>query len=84
MHAPHLTPLNPPLAINYRNHGKNLVCFSHLAVGTISFFFFFTKRPSQKGGGGGHGTMPPLLSMLLPRSLRLGACERIISLFKGS
>ena len=43
--------------------------------------FFFPERQSQKGVGG-HGSMPPPLNTLLPRSLRLGACERIRS-FKG-
>ena len=41
MHTPHSTPLDPPLAINYRNHQKSLVCFSHL---TPLVLFFFTKR----------------------------------------
>ena len=47
-------PLDPPLAISYRNHQKSLVYFSHLAP---LILFFFTKRRSQKRG---HGTMPPL------------------------
>ena len=32
MHTPHPTPLDPPLAISYRNHQKSLVYFNHLAV----------------------------------------------------
>ena len=61
--------------ISYRNHEKSLAYFSHLAPLVL---LFFNRRQSQKGGG--HGTMP--LNTLLPRSLGLGACERIISLFK--
>ena len=47
MHTPHPTPLNPPLAISYRNHQKSLAYFSHLASLVL---FFFTKRQNQKGG----------------------------------
>ena len=57
MHTPHPTPLDPPLAISYRNHQNSLVYFSHLAP---LILFLFTKKQSQKGGGG-HGTMPPSL-----------------------
>ena len=58
MHTPHLTSLDPPLAISYRHHQKSLAHFSHLAslIG-----YFFTKRQSQKGG---HGTMVPLNTLL--------------------
>ena len=70
-------PLDPPLAISYEKYQKSLAYFRHLAP-IVSFLF--TKRQSQKGR---HGTMPPFLNMLLPRSLRLGACERIINPFKG-
>ena len=52
MHTPHPTPLDPPLAISYKNHQKSLEYFSHLAP---LILFFFTKRQNQKGGG--HGTM---------------------------
>ena len=45
----HSIPLDPPLAISYTNHQKNLAYFSHLAP---LVFFLFTKRQSQKGGGG--------------------------------
>ena len=76
MHAPYPTPLDPPLAISYRNHEKSLAYFIHLAPVVL---FFFTKRQSQKREG--HGTMPP--NTLLPRSLRLGACERIINSLKN-
>ena len=49
MHTPHPRPLDPPLAISYRNYQKSLAYFSHLApLGLL----FFTKRQSQKGGGG--------------------------------
>ena len=47
MHTPHLNPLDPSLAISYRNHQKSLAYFSHLAPLTL---FFFTKKRSQKGG----------------------------------
>ena len=53
MHTPHRTPLDPPLAIIYRNHEKSLAYFSHLAA---LILFLFTKRQSKKGG---QGTMPP-------------------------
>ena len=46
MHTPHPTPLDPTLAISYRNHQKSLAYFSHL---TPLVLFFFTKRQSQKG-----------------------------------
>ena len=54
MHALHPTPLDPPMAISYRNHQKKLAYFSHLAP-LVSFFF--TKRQGQKGRE--HDTMPP-------------------------
>ena len=76
MHTPHPTLLNQPLAINYRNHQKILAYFSHSAP---LVWFLFTKRWSQKGGPW-HNALS--LNMLLARSLRLGACERIISSFK--
>ena len=47
MHTPHSTPLDPTLAISYRNLQKSLAYFSHLAPLTS---FFFTKQHSQKGG----------------------------------
>ena len=73
MHNPHPTPLDPPLAISYRNHQKSLVCFSHLAP----LIVLFTERRSEKEGG--HGPIPPLNTLLLWamqkyfRSLRLKA-----------
>ena len=39
-------PLDPSLAISYRNHQKILAYFSHLA---LLILFFFTKSQSQKG-----------------------------------
>ena len=54
MHTPHPTPLDPPLAISYRNHQKSMAYFSYLAQ---LILFLFTKRQSQKGEG--HGPMPP-------------------------
>ena len=53
MHTSFPTPLDPPLAIIYRNHQKSLAYFSHLAT---LILFLFTKRQSQKGG---HDTMSP-------------------------
>ena len=47
MHILHSNPLDPPLAISYKNHKKSLAYFSHLAP---LILFFFAKRPSQKGG----------------------------------
>ena len=44
----HPTLLDPPLAISYRNHQKNLAYFSHLAPLVL---FLFTQRQSQMGGG---------------------------------
>ena len=70
MHTPHLTPLDPPLAISYRNHQKSMAYFSHL--GTISIVFF-TKKQSQKGG---HGPIPPL-NTLLPSSYLLDSPRAI-------
>ena len=45
MHTTHPTPLDPPLAINYGNHQKSLVYFSHSAP---LLLFFSTRRHSQK------------------------------------
>ena len=64
MYTPHPSPLDPPLAISYRNHQKSLAYFSHLAP---SISFFFTERQRQKGVM----TQYPL-NALLPGSLRLG------------
>ena len=47
MHSPHRIPLNPSLAISYRNHQKSVAYFSHLAP---LILFIFTKKQSQKGG----------------------------------
>ena len=59
MHTSHPTPMDPPLAISYKNHQNSLAYFCHLAP---LILIFFTKRQSQKRGGRGHGTrpMPPL------------------------
>ena len=53
MHAPHPTPLYPPLAMSYRNHQKSLAYFSHLAP----LILFFLLIAQSKGGG--PGPMPP-------------------------
>ena len=49
IYTPHLSILDPPLAITYRNHQKSLAYFSHLAPSLI--LFFCTERQSEKGGG---------------------------------
>ena len=41
MHAPYPTPLDPPLALSYKNYQKSLAYFSHLASLVLPFF---TKR----------------------------------------
>ena len=56
MHISYSTTLDSPLAISYRNHQKNLACFSHLAPLVM---FFFTKKQSQKGGGTWHNIPAP-------------------------
>ena len=43
MHTPHPIPLDPPLAISYRNHYKSPAYFSHLVP---LILFFFTKKQS--------------------------------------
>ena len=68
-------PLDPSLALSYKNHQKSLAYFSHSAPLILFFLLKEVKR-----GGAWHNAP---LNMLLPRSLRLGACERIISLLKG-
>ena len=45
MHTLHPTPLDPPLAISYRNHQKSLAYFSHLKPLVL---LFFARRQSQK------------------------------------
>ena len=56
MHTPrpHPTPLDPLLAISYRNHQKSQAHFNHLAS---LIWFFFNKRHRQ--GGGGMAQWPP-------------------------
>ena len=39
MHTPHPTPLDPPLAISYRDHLKEYGIFQSL--GTIGFVIFY-------------------------------------------
>ena len=64
MHTPHPTPLDPPLAISYKNHQKSLAYFSHLAP------LIFTKRQSQtERTRGGVAQRPPLKA--LPTALHL-------------
>ena len=45
LHTPHPIPLDPPLAISYKNHPKSLAYFSYLAPFIL---FFFTKRQLEK------------------------------------
>ena len=47
MHILHPTPLDPPLAISYKNYQKNLAYFNYLAPLVL---LFFSKRHFQKGG----------------------------------
>ena len=65
MHIPHLTPMDPSLAISYKNHQKNLAYFSHLAPLVL---FLFTKRQSQKERR--HGAMAPPLNTLTRAGFR--------------
>ena len=46
MHTSHPTPLDPPLALSYRNHQKSLAYFSHL---TPLVLFLFTKSRVKSG-----------------------------------
>ena len=52
MHTSHTNPLNPSLAVSYRNHQKSLAYFNHLVPLVL---FFFSKKHRQQGG---LGTMP--------------------------
>ena len=63
MLTPHPTPLDPPLAINYRNHQKSLVYFSHLTP----LISFLRKGLSQKEGGAWHNA--PLDTLLVVTSV---------------
>ena len=63
-------PLDPPLVVRYGNYYKRY--FSHLGPLVL---LFFTKGQSQNRGPR-HNALP--LNTLMPRILRLGACERII------
>ena len=47
LHTPYSIPLDPPLAISYRNHQKSLSHFSHLAplfLFSFLFYCFFIVR----------------------------------------
>ena len=66
MHTPHPIPLDPPLAINYTYHQKNLAYLSHLASLVL---FLLTQRQSQKGGGGYGTTAPPLNKLIKSHGL---------------
>ena len=57
-HTPHFTPLDPPLAISYKNHQISLAYFSHLAP--LIFCYLLLKDRVKRGGPeGGVGTMLP-------------------------
>ena len=49
MHAPHPTPLYPPLAISYRTSKEPGI---YQSLGTINFVLFLLKGRVKKGGGG--------------------------------
>ena len=50
MHAPHPTPLYPPLAISYRTSKEPGI---YQSLGTINFVLFLLKGRVKKGGGHG-------------------------------
>ena len=77
MHTPHLTPLDPPLANGHKLQKPSKESGMHQSFGTISFVGFLLKGRVKRGRD---GTMPLSLNTLLPRRLRLGACERISSI----
>ena len=47
IHTPHLTSLDSPLAISYRNHRKGLAYISHLAPLVLLVFYL---KAESKGG----------------------------------
>ena len=52
-----ILPLDPPLAINYKNHQKSLAYFQ--SVGTINFVMFYLKTESiGEDRGGWHHVLP--------------------------
>ena len=79
MHTPHPTPRGSAPGHKLQKPSKESGMFQSL--GTICSVFFFYCKTESKGWGAWHNAP---LNTLLPRSLRLGACEQIISLFKGS
>ena len=80
MRTPQPTPLNPPLAISYRNHQKSLAYFSFLAPLVL---FSFTKSQSQKRGMGAWHNATPIYA---PGSERVIAdtieLETLVDVFK--
>ena len=64
MHTLHPTPLDPPLAVSYRNHQKSLACFSHLAP----LVFFLLTGIVKRGGGGWHNVPPKYAPGKPPRT----------------
>ena len=56
MHNPHPTPLDPLLAISYRNHHKSLAYFSHLAPLVV---LSYNKAESKRGAWPNAPPLPP-------------------------
>ena len=54
-------PLDPPLAICYKNHQNSLAYFSHLAPLILLFFTIYTRQIESKGGEAWPNA-PPLLN----------------------
>ena len=81
MHIPHPTPLDPPLAICYRNHQMSLAYFSDLAPLNL---FYFTERQSQKGGGGAWPNGPSKYAPAYVCSISIGiGCENVKQELRG-
>ena len=78
MHTPHLIPVDPPLANGHKLQKPLKESGIYQSFGTISFVGFLLKGRVKRGRD---GTMPLSLNTLLPRRLRLGACERLTSSF---
>ena len=64
-------PLDPPLAISYKNHQKNLAYFSHLAP---LILFFFTKDEVKMRG--------PELNAPIPLNTLLTAIHQFRDMIK--
>ena len=64
MHTPQVPkhPLDPPLAISYKNHENSLAYFSHLAP---LILLFFAKRQIESKGGEVWPNAPPKYVLLM-------------------